>query len=448
MTKIYPNEKNISKGFEDASGEFPHSQYVGRQSTNAAALGYEENLLYYGGGDKNVDLDLYQMPPSEYPKNKVRKTSSGHVTEYDDTEGRERILIKHKSGAGVEIRPDGTVVISCGPDGNMIQIVGNDHKMIVERDGQLSYNGNLSMDINGSFDLNVGKDLNINVGGNVTENLGSSVSTTIEKNKTTKIKGNSSQYTIGNQFNYVDEDFSEHIKGDANTNVGGSVEHFFGGTYTLTAEEDMIISADNTNIAANDITVIGASGTIGGAGIVMYGKGATFAEGITAPTFHGALEGNAKTATQAGKAGTAGGLGAGGSAGSEVNVATPNTVNPTSAIITDYLTKSNFGIRQVTIDPGNVIKNSIVLTNDLGITKKRLTANEIRSKLRDPVAQQNNKFIGGVVAEGSVNSNITLTTPSETGRIIGKDNPSSGVTQIGELRTKLVKIFSGKSRSI
>ena len=434
MAKIIPNTKNIAKGFEDAAGEFPHPQYFGRQSTNAASLGYEENLLYYGGGDKNVNLDIEDLPSSVYPKNKVRKTSSGHVSEFDDTEGRERILIKHKSGAGVEIRPDGTVIISCGPDGNMVQVVGNDHKMVVERDGQISYNGNLSLDINGSLDLNVGKDFNLTVGGNKVNNIGSSVSTTIEKNSTTKVKGSSSQYTIGTYFNYVDGDLSEHIKGDANTNIGGDVEHFYGKNYTVTSEDDIIMSADNTNIAANSMTVIGSTGTIGGESIVMY-----------ANSFHGNLNGTANAAVNADKAGTAGGLGPGAS------VSAPSfssTVNPTSSIMTDYLTKSNFGIRQVSIDPGDVIKNTINVSSDFKLTSKRLTSNQVRSKLRDPVVQQNNEFIGGMVADGSLSSDVTLSTPTETGRVIGKDNPTSGVSNIGSLKTKLIKIFSGKSRSI
>ena len=448
---VDPDEVTLDgneKGFEDISGTFPYSAYQGRQSTNLSSRGNQQNVLYYGGGDKNVNLDIEDLPPSRYPNNQVRETASGHVTEFDDTEGRERILIKHTSGAGVEIRPDGTVVISCGPDGNMIQVIGQDHKMIVERNGEISYNGNLDLNINGNLDLNVGKDFNVNVGGNYVETVGNNVSTTVEKNMTTKVKGNSSNYTIGTSFNFVDGELSEHIRGAANINVEGNVEYFFGGNLTLTAEQDMIISANNTNIAADNMTLIGATGTIGGDGIVMYSKGATFEEGVTAPTFHGALEGNAKTATQAGKAGTAGGLGAGGSAGTEVNTATPDTVKPTLTIITDYLTKSNFGIRNVTVDPDNVIKNSIVLTNDFDVTKKRLTTEQVRSKLRDPSIQQNDKFIGGMVADGSLNGKFTRTVPEETGKISKRDAPMSGQTKIGTAKSNRVKVFQGKTRLV
>jgi hypothetical protein len=57
-------------------------------------------------------------PPSSYiapsyPANQVIKTRSGHVIEYDDTTGKERISFTHKSGAFIEIDPSGNINI-CG----------------------------------------------------------------------------------------------------------------------------------------------------------------------------------------------------------------------------------------------------------------------------------------------------------------------------------------------
>ena len=39
------------------------------------------------------------------------------------------------------------------------------------------------------------------------------------------------------------------------------------------------------------MTVQGGSGTIGGTGMLLSAKGAVFEEGVTAPTFHGDLDG-------------------------------------------------------------------------------------------------------------------------------------------------------------
>jgi len=46
-----------------------------------------------------------------YPDNKVTQTKSGHVIEIDDTDGKERINIFHKSGSYIEFHPDGQIVI-------------------------------------------------------------------------------------------------------------------------------------------------------------------------------------------------------------------------------------------------------------------------------------------------------------------------------------------------
>lgn len=44
-----------------------------------------------------------------YPNNKVFKTSAGHLIEIDDTPGKERIRIFHKSGSQIQFRIDGSV---------------------------------------------------------------------------------------------------------------------------------------------------------------------------------------------------------------------------------------------------------------------------------------------------------------------------------------------------
>lgn len=57
---------------------------------------------------------------AEYPYNSVHATRSGHVIEIDDTDGAERIHIRHKSGSFIEFHPDGAIVIK----GNGVYIDG------------------------------------------------------------------------------------------------------------------------------------------------------------------------------------------------------------------------------------------------------------------------------------------------------------------------------------
>jgi hypothetical protein len=47
---------------------------------------------------------------ARYPFNNTMTTRSGHLLEFDDTPGAERVQIFHKSGSYIEILPDGTIV--------------------------------------------------------------------------------------------------------------------------------------------------------------------------------------------------------------------------------------------------------------------------------------------------------------------------------------------------
>ena len=47
---------------------------------------------------------------ARYPYNNTMTTRSGHILEFDDTPGSERVQVYHKSGSYLEILPDGTIV--------------------------------------------------------------------------------------------------------------------------------------------------------------------------------------------------------------------------------------------------------------------------------------------------------------------------------------------------
>jgi len=210
------------------------------------------------------------------------------------------------------------------------------------------------------------------------------------------------------------------------------------GKALFTSMTNVGISSPDINIGAADLTVIGAGGTIGGENMIYYannyfGSSATFtagvttngvtsSSGITAPTFHGALNGNALTATQAGKAGTAGAIGAGGSAGTVVNTATgptgdSDTFEPTASLLTTYLNYGNYGVQQVLIDEGDYIKDKINIGPNTGfITESPLTIKEIRAKAKDPAHNTNREFINTLYAEDRISKEYLKKIPPEIGR--------------------------------
>ena len=450
------NTEDIKKGaqdpYADLQGEFPRDEYINVASTNLAARGLRENELTIGGSTVDMNLDIVDMPPSEYPHNQVRETITGHVTEVDDTPGRERLLFKHRTGAGIDMRPDGTVIINSKH--NTIEITGNDQKVIVKGDGDIHYHGNLKLHVDGDFDMVVGGNYNLDVKGDKREHIRGNYQLGVVENFETTVVENKSSFVNGVVTDTYLSDNNVITKGNMTTRVEKDYNLFVDDDTIITSKDELSISTKNANIAATDMVVQSTTGMIGGDNVFHYGKNyygtsATFTEGVTAPTFHGSLEGNAKTATEAGSAGTAGALGAGGSAGTHTNTATNTSVRtsfpapgPDATWLNDYLQKSGYGYRSVAIDVGNVIRDEIDKTvSYAGVSTTRLTTREVRSKLRDPSTARNSEFIGRCQAEGILSATVIQQKPEgfEIGRIentdgspkrvIGEEFPGADITQ-------------------
>ena len=439
-------------GFRDPSKIYPKREYVNVASTNQAARGIVRNELAMGGGDQNVSLDLKPMVASQYPFNAVKETVSGHITEIDDTPGAERMLFRHRTGAGVEIRADGTVIVASVH--NTIRISGGDEKVIIEGDGEISYNGNLTLNVSGDYDLRVGGNYNVQVSGDVDHDIRGSYKEQVHRNYQSTLKKNKTEYILGTHTETTLGSHNEFVKGSVKHYIEGSEDHFVGGTLKMTAEDEVFMTAPNTNIAAQSLTVIGDSGTIGGENIIGYDYNhytghsltatdtistntAIITETTTSKEFIGSLTGKASFAAKADEAGSAPpGAGSGGGTqvtGTPTAVDTTATELPTTTIMTDYVTKSDRGVRLISLDNGDVLKNQIDKSVDYGgISSRRLTTPEIRSKLRDPNTLSNMKFIGAQIAEGKLSPTYINATPPAIGRVV-KNVPGAkrGITAIG-----------------
>ena len=413
-----------SEGFEDPRGVFPKKDYYNSASTNKASRGLDRNELYNGGGHKHASLELNEQGPSQYPYNLVQQTVSGHSIEYDDTPGSERILIKHRTGAGIECRSDGTVLIASRK--NTVRVSGGDERVIIEGDGKIIYEGNLDLHVAGDYTVNVGGNYNTVVQGDTTHVNNSHYNNLIQKNKIEKVVGSTTRYTT-NETHTVFGQLNTAVSGQLYTQASTG-KLFFDDSALFTAGTDFTLTSLQTNINGSKLALLGDSGTIGGANITNYAKNifatsSTYTEGVTAPTFHGSLEGNALTANQAGSAGTAGAIGSGGSAGSHTNTATntAQTVQPTTSIISDLVDNSSIARRRVFTDPGNVLKNSIDLTEEQGIAARSLTTEQVRSKRRDQNNIDNPKFTASQLAANKISPNAFNTLPSNLVRSVGKE---------------------------
>lgn len=80
---------------------------------------------------------------AKYPYNKVIETEAGHLFEYDDTPGSERIHFYHRSGSFIEMHTDGTVVIKTAADG--YEFVLADKKIYVSGDCHITSAKNINL---------------------------------------------------------------------------------------------------------------------------------------------------------------------------------------------------------------------------------------------------------------------------------------------------------------
>ena len=199
-------------GMQDPTGEFPKRDYNFGTGINKAARGIKINELYVGGGDIGVSLGIQSQRPSEYPFNQVSESLSGHIVEYDDTPGGERVLIKHRTGAGVEMRADGSVLISAV--NNKVEVTGGDQTVIVEGHGNLIYNGNLNLKVTGDYNIDVGGNMNLNVAGNLVEQIEHNHKTTVTGNTNLTTKGTKTVKTVGTNTEMMLSDNNQFVKGN------------------------------------------------------------------------------------------------------------------------------------------------------------------------------------------------------------------------------------------
>lgn len=418
--------------FGDKSGQYPKKEYENSSSVNhSAKQTVSTNRLDLSGTVAGVDLSRYDGGiESEYPLNQVIETQSGHIIEYNDTSSSPRILIKHANGSGIDMRPDGTIVVNAKGDG-LVEVAHGGHKMVVTGDGQLNYSGNLTLNVSGDFNVNVGGSYNVQA-----------------KDETKTIKGPSrdlyygSKYTsiVGSRQDTYTASYTatamgsitQYAKADYKLAAGGSATVAAKGAIATTSEAQIVQSAPDINIGAESISVFGASGNIGGENVIMHSynsyvghslhatetvntKTVTASQTMNAVSFHGDLFGTATSALAANVAAASGGGGASQSSSSDASSdTTGQTTKATSAVMTEYLTNGAYGVKKVTIDKGDHLKNAFDKSIDTGfVTRETLTTAEVRARKRDTGHHANAKFNNYQVSTGVMNPKHADTVPAE-----------------------------------
>jgi hypothetical protein len=121
---------------------------------------------------------------AKYPYNNVKETESGHIVEFDDTPGKERIHQAHRNGSFQDWFPNGDKVEKITRD-NYTIVMKDDNVYImgkcnitVQGDAQVYVQKNAYVKVDGNVDVCVGGNYNEQVGGTYTVKSGGNMSFT------------------------------------------------------------------------------------------------------------------------------------------------------------------------------------------------------------------------------------------------------------------------------
>ena len=259
--------RSTDRGFSDPNGVYPLGRYFGESDLHKLARSDGGDVIATRKANRTErDVDTYMdetnwdepdplSGQNKYPYNIVRATRAGHVEEWDDTPGNERIHTYHRSGTSTEIQPNGDKVT---------RVVNNDYEIVAD-DKNVYIKGNCNLTVDSNVNTRIKGDYNVQVDGNFNLDVGGDKYSTIAGKEVTVV-GDNSHLSANQYYIYNDVD----IKGTGNATVdfcGGNISlkghnhpqnsgnHFGGGTSTSGPSRSCNSSFTET-LPARDETVM------------------------------------------------------------------------------------------------------------------------------------------------------------------------------------------------
>lgn len=186
------------KGFSDPHRKYPLKRTIHEPETARLARGVvkdtivalkeSERTRHVPVAMDGVAWDQPAIPfGAKYPYNHVRETESGHIQEFDDTPGYERIHTYHRSGTFTEIDANGTQVN---------KIVGDGY-IIIEREGFIFIGGDANVTVAGNVNIMCQSDANIQVEGSAEMRIGGNMDIGVAQNMNVAVEGDFSLWANG-----------------------------------------------------------------------------------------------------------------------------------------------------------------------------------------------------------------------------------------------------------
>jgi hypothetical protein len=200
IPSMFEARPEYSQGFSDPDQVYPLEDTLSKPDTpQPARKDYKDSAVYKSKAARSItsitptgDADPWSLPSGSniaptYPKNHVYQSESGHVLEFDDTSGKERISVFHKSGSFDEVNAAGdrSIVIV----GDSYEVVIKNKNIYITGDLNLNVDGNMNTKIAKNYTLDVGEEMKVTVGGSQTNTIGGSQTITVGGDQTMSITG-------------------------------------------------------------------------------------------------------------------------------------------------------------------------------------------------------------------------------------------------------------------
>jgi hypothetical protein len=241
------NRLSVNEKDENGNETNPHSSLTIRRADRDLAVGVAQiDGIFEGVAQIPNDLDItsWDEPTTpydaSYPRNHVYESEGGHIKEFDDTPGKERIHERHTSGTGFEIHPDGSKVTRVKKDN--YEVITDDNYLHIQGISRHTIDEGLRIRVNAkgetgnNYNVEVGQGSNVNIevnGGNI--NLTTLGSGQAAAGQTTA--GDININAARNLNMNVGKDFNVNVIGKAVEEIGLSKDEFVVGNNTKTGKK-------------------------------------------------------------------------------------------------------------------------------------------------------------------------------------------------------------------
>jgi predicted chitinase len=279
-----PSEESVrsgadNNGFRDPNSKYPLKEYIGEPDTNRLARGVIEGTVVkkkdavrVRAVPRALDLGPWDQPEApygaKYPFNKVFETESGHIQEFDDTPGQERIHTYHRSGTFHEIDTNGT----------QVNYIVGDNFVLMEKNGCISVRGECNITVDGNTNIYARTDANIQVDQNATIKVGNNLDIGVGTDVTMAVGGDF-KVKVAGDYSIDAANINTKSQGALTTQAVGSM-NIKGSTINQEAEGAMNIKGSTINQeAAGDANYLSGGTTSMDYAQGQFGNGAAGADG-------------------------------------------------------------------------------------------------------------------------------------------------------------------------